>query len=102
MPKVVITAQVQDGVKWEANFRTHGDVFKTYNLRAPIQYTVAGNEVAICMEPENAVFHLRQGRVRREYEDHEHELTMRKECHLCASIRFPHSPGKALGAVAPG
>jgi hypothetical protein len=54
MPKVVITAQVQDGVKWEANFRTHGDVFKTYNLRAPIQYTVAGNEVAICMEPGNA------------------------------------------------
>ena len=53
MPKVIITAQVQDPVKWEAGFRTHGDVFKTYTLRVPVQYTVSGNEVALCMEPEN-------------------------------------------------
>lgn len=53
MPKVIITAQVQDGVKWEAGFRTHGDLLRTYTLRGPIQYTIAGNEVMLCMEPEN-------------------------------------------------
>jgi hypothetical protein len=53
MPKVMITAQVEDGAKWEASFRTHVNLFKTYTLRAPIEFTVDGNEVAICMEPEN-------------------------------------------------
>ena len=54
MPMVIVTAQVQDPVKWEAGFRTHGDLFrKTYALRSPVHYTIAGNEVAICMEPED-------------------------------------------------
>ncbi len=53
MPKVLITAQVQDGLRWEAGFRTHGELFRSYSLRAPIQFMVSGNEVAICMEPEN-------------------------------------------------
>ena len=54
MPMVIVTAQVQDPVKWEAGFRTHGDLFrKTYTLRSPVHYTITGNEVAICMEPEN-------------------------------------------------
>jgi len=53
MPKVVLISQVQDPVKWEAGFRTHGDIFKTYSLRAPITYSVTGNEVAVCMEPES-------------------------------------------------
>ena len=52
MPKVIVTAQVQDPVKWEAGFRTHGDLFRTYT-RAPILFTIAGNEVTICMEPDN-------------------------------------------------
>ena len=50
---VIVTAQVQDPVKWEAGFRTHGDLFQTYTVRAPIHYTIARTEVAICMEPEN-------------------------------------------------
>ena len=54
MPMVIVTAQVQDPVKWEACFRADGDLFrKTYSLRSPIHYTITGNEVAICMEPEN-------------------------------------------------
>jgi len=52
MAKVIITAQVQDPVKWEAGFRTHGDLFRSYTLRA-LHFTTAGNEIAICMEPEN-------------------------------------------------
>ncbi len=51
MPKVILIAQVQDPAKWEAGFRTHGDLFQTYTLQAPAQYAVTGNEVAICMEP---------------------------------------------------
>ena len=27
MPNVVVTAQVEDSVKWEAGFRTHGELF---------------------------------------------------------------------------
>jgi hypothetical protein len=53
MPKVIVTAQVQDPVKWEAGFRTHADLFRTLTVRAPIHFTMAGNEVAICMEPES-------------------------------------------------
>ncbi len=54
MPKVIITSQVQDPVKWEAGFRTHGDMFRTlFALRTPVHYTITGNEVALCMEPEN-------------------------------------------------
>jgi len=53
MPKVIVTAQVQDPVKWEKGFRTHGDLFRGYSLRAPIHFTITGNEVAICFEPEN-------------------------------------------------
>jgi hypothetical protein len=41
-------------VKWEAGFRTRGDLFRnTYSLRSPVHYTITGNDVAICMEPEN-------------------------------------------------
>ena len=34
MPMVIITAEVQDPVKWMAMFRTHGDLFRSYALRA--------------------------------------------------------------------
>jgi hypothetical protein len=44
MPMVIVTAQVQDPVKWEAGFRTHGDLFReTYTLRSPVHYTITGN-----------------------------------------------------------
>ena len=29
MPKVVVTAQVEDAAKWEEEFRTHGDLFRS-------------------------------------------------------------------------
>lgn len=53
MAKVIVTAQVQDAAKWEASFRTHHEIFRTYNLTAPVAYTVSGNEVAVCMETGN-------------------------------------------------
>jgi hypothetical protein len=54
MAKVIVTAQVQDAVKWESGFRTHGDFFKSYSIRKPVQYAVtAGNQTAVCFEPED-------------------------------------------------
>jgi hypothetical protein len=51
MAKVVITATVADGARWESSFRTHGDIFQTYGLRGPVEFTVSGNEVALCVDP---------------------------------------------------
>ena len=39
-----MTAQVQDGAKWEASFRTHDDIFKKYGLLAPVEFPVSGND----------------------------------------------------------
>ena len=52
MPKVVITAQVENSVKWEAGFRTHGDLFRSQSITIPIDFGfIDGNHVAICLEP---------------------------------------------------
>ena len=54
MPKVVVTAQVKDPVKWEEGFRTHGDLFRSQTVAQPINFaTIEGNEVAICVEPDD-------------------------------------------------
>lgn len=52
MPKVIVTAQVEDPVKREEGFRTHGDLFRSQTISAPIHFaTVEGNEVICCFEP---------------------------------------------------
>lgn len=53
MPKVVLTAQVQEPGEWEGRFRTHVDVLRTYALQAPVQYAISGNEVAVCFDSED-------------------------------------------------
>ncbi len=54
MPKIVVTAQVADPVKWEEGFRTHGDLFKSQTVTRPINMsTIEGNEVAVCFEPDD-------------------------------------------------
>jgi hypothetical protein len=53
MPNVVLTAQIQDASKWEAAFRTHVDVLRTYTLQAPVQFAIAGNEVALYLQPKD-------------------------------------------------
>ncbi len=48
MPRIVITAQVEDLVKWEEGFRTHGDLFRSQTVSGPIGIaTNEGNEVAL-------------------------------------------------------
>ena len=52
MPKVVVTAQVEDSAKWEAGFLTHADLFHDLTVTAPVDYAInEGNEVAVYCEP---------------------------------------------------
>ncbi len=54
MPKVIVTAQVQDPVKWEEGFRTHGDLFRSETVHRPIDFSIIqGDEVAVCFQPDD-------------------------------------------------
>ncbi len=54
MPKVVVTARVEDSVKWEEGFRTHGDLFRSETVTTPISFAInVANEVAVSFEPAN-------------------------------------------------
>ena len=44
--------QVQASRKWEKNFRTHGDLFRSQTITKPVSFgTIESNHVAICVEP---------------------------------------------------
>ena len=52
MAMVVITAKVEDVMKCEGGFRTHGKHFKNMGVTGPIGIAINdGNEVALCFEP---------------------------------------------------
>ena len=54
MPKVIVTAQVEDPAKWEEGFRTHSELFRRMTVKRPINFsTIEGNEVAVCSEPDD-------------------------------------------------
>jgi len=54
MPKVVVTAQVEDTAKWEQGFRTHRDLFRSQSVSKPIDFGASvGNHVAVCIEPDD-------------------------------------------------
>ena len=47
MPRVIVTAKVEDAAAWEKGFRTHGDLFREQTATA-MHFTVTNeNEVAI-------------------------------------------------------
>ena len=50
MAKILIFAQVEDSVKWEAGFRSHADLFRTMSITSQAFTTTTDNEVAICSE----------------------------------------------------
>ena len=63
MSKLLVVAQVKDPVRWEENFRTHGDLFKSYTVTKPVSFgTIEGNHVAVCFEPDD---------LKRLYDDYE-------------------------------
>ncbi len=54
MVRIVVTANVEDPVKWEEGFRTHGDLFRSQTVSGSIgMATTEGNDVAVCFEVEN-------------------------------------------------
>ena len=54
MPKVVVTAQIEDPVRWEEGFRTHGELFRRQTVNKPIEFSILeGNQIACCFEPED-------------------------------------------------
>lgn len=54
MPRVVVTADVEDATKWEEGFRTHGELFKRQSISKPIHFTVTGlNQVVALFEPDD-------------------------------------------------
>ena len=51
MPRIIITAQVEDSADWETGFRTHGELFREVYTATAIQFsTTDENEVAILWE----------------------------------------------------
>jgi hypothetical protein len=50
MPRLIVTAEVEDGVKWEEGFRTHLDLFREMTVTATHFAVTDGNEVALYEE----------------------------------------------------
>ncbi|MGB8909227.1 MAG: hypothetical protein WCC84_10810 [Candidatus Cybelea sp.] len=52
MTKILVIAKCKDQAKWEAGFRTHGDLFKTaYGISTPVSYGMGeDNHVVACFE----------------------------------------------------
>ncbi len=52
MAKILVIAKCKDQPKWEAGFRTHGDLFKTaYGISKPVSYGMAEDDyVVACFE----------------------------------------------------
>jgi len=53
MAKVLVVGQIEDATKWEAGFKTHGDLFRSHSCHKPVAYAVTGNQAAELFGPEN-------------------------------------------------
>ncbi|MGW8369826.1 MAG: hypothetical protein ACWGPN_14260 [Gammaproteobacteria bacterium] len=50
MPKIILTADVEDGASWERSYRTHADLFRSAGIDA-VHYTVGkDNHVVMCTD----------------------------------------------------
>ncbi len=59
MARVIVTAQVQDPVKWEAGFRTHGDLFRSMKVRDAMHHAITGNQISVFADTDNLDAFLR-------------------------------------------
>ncbi len=52
MTTIVVIAKCKDQAKWEAGFRTHGDLFRTaYGVSTPVNYGMGEDDyVGACFE----------------------------------------------------
>ena len=53
MPRVIITAQVEDSAKWEEGFRTHGELLRSMSSKVTYFTTTDQNEVTLYAEPDD-------------------------------------------------
>ncbi len=54
MPRVVVTARVEDSAKFEQGFRTHGELFQSMTINKPIHFGVTEQNEVICyFEPDD-------------------------------------------------
>jgi hypothetical protein len=51
MPRVIITAQVEDSTRWEEGFRTQGALLRSMSSMVTHFTTTEDNEVALYAEP---------------------------------------------------
>lgn len=60
MARVVVTADVKDGKKWEKGFRTHGDLFREYGVKDRVHISVLpSNQVALYFEVKDLDHYLK-------------------------------------------
>jgi hypothetical protein len=52
MPRIIVTAEVEDPTAWEQGFRTHGDLFRAQTC-SQMEYSINGNEVAVLASPKD-------------------------------------------------
>jgi len=53
VPKVIITANVEDATKWENGFRTHGELFRRQTVKVCHYSLGKDNQIATCFEMED-------------------------------------------------
>ena len=53
MPRILVTAEVDDLAKWEKGFRTHADLFRQMGVSRMEFGTTDGNRIAVCGETSN-------------------------------------------------
>ena len=55
MARIVVVAKCQDRGKWEAGFKTHGEMFRrSYGITKPVSYGMSeDNDVVACFEPDD-------------------------------------------------
>ena len=59
MPKVIATAQIEDAEQFEKGFRTHGELYRSQTISKPIHYSVEGDRIVICFEPQDLGTYLK-------------------------------------------
>lgn len=59
MPRVIITAEVENLDAWEKGFRSHVDLFRQMGVETMEYATAAGNRVAVCGDTTDLDAYLR-------------------------------------------
>ena len=58
MPRVIITAEVEDSAKWEEGFRKHGELLRSMTSTVTYLTTTDENEIALYAEPADLAKYL--------------------------------------------